>query len=288
MLGLLLLENGTISDAASLTAYLQHCSLPARSMFGQEKYMSLLILLFGLSGLNAIRAQSASADPVIVLRPTIPAYFPGCTQEPEGTDEKAICSSGKLMSYIGKTVVYPQEAREAKIEGVVMLSFVITDSGYVERVRILRDIGGGCAQEAQRVIESMPRWQPAIFKGKTVYTQFTLPITFGLKTGMFDYELHIGELMDGEVLRKELEAALETAPLRVTDPKGAEMKITEVVYTFERGGDRQQLVTRGDEPVVWDQLADLIGRKPGRLTVEANVVEGMDIRTVTKAFVIVK
>jgi len=232
--------------------------------------------------------MEASQAASIVLRPTIPAYFPGCGHEPEGTDEKANCSASHIMSFISNNLRYPDEAREDRIEGVVVLSFVVSDSGHVSNVRVLRDIGGGCGDEAQRVISAMPIWQPAIFKGKQVNTQFTLPITFGLKTGMFDYVLHLGELDDGEVNRDDLVNTVASNEPRVTDPKGAELKVAEVVYTFERGGERKELVERGSTTPAEKAFKKWLGRKPGRLTVEANVVEGLDIRTVTKTFTVVR
>ena len=233
------------------------------------------------------RADEATGER-IVLRPTIPAYFPGCGHFPEGTDEKSECSAGKLMHYIARNLRYPDEAREERIEGVTMLSFVILASGEVGEVTVLRDIGGGCGAEARRIIEAMPQWQPAIFKGQEVATQFTLPITFGLRTGMFDYVLHLGDLPDGEVFRRELLAAVDTYSPRVTDPHGNEMAVTEVIYTFERGGERTELVTRGAEMPDARAFAKLISRRGGRLTVEANVVEGLDIRTVTRGFTVVR
>lgn len=237
---------------------------------------------------SALCAQSEgeSSASKIVLRPTIPAYYPGCTNEPEGTEEKANCSGSKLMSFIGHNLQYPEDAREQKIEGVVVLSFIVTDSGQIDQVRVLRDIGGGCGQEAQRIISEMPNWQPAIFKGKQVATQFTLPITFGLRTGMFDYVLHVGDLPDEEVYHKELIETLTTTDLRVTDPKGAEMVITEVILTMERGGKREQLILRGNERPEEKQLRKFLKRKQGRLTIEANVVEDLDIRTVSKPYLV--
>lgn len=253
----------------------------------QFRGLGLLVLAILLS-ISVLRAQSerVSEPPKIVLRPTIPAYYPGCTNEPEGTEEKANCSASKLMSFIGHNLRYPEEAREQKIEGVVVLSFVVTDSGRIDQVRILRDIGGGCGQEAQRILKDMPPWQPAIFKGEQVATQFTLPITFGLRSGMFDYVLHVGELPDDEIYHKEFIETLTTTDLRVTDPKGAEMVITEVILTMERGGDREQLILRGNERPDEKKLRKFIKRKQGRLTIEANVVEDLDIRTVSKAYLL--
>ena len=237
---------------------------------------------------SASAPTAGASDPTIVLRPTIPAYFAGCSHEPEGSEAKANCSAGKLISYISRNLNYPLAAREQGIEGVVVLSFVITDHGRVEQVKVLRDIGGGCGEEARRIISEMPHWQPAIHKGDSVYTQFTLPITFGLKTNLFDYVLHTADLDEGEVTRAELQQLVATDTLSVTSPQGKNLLITEVVYTFERGGERQQLITRGREMPDPREFSKFLGRKPGRLSIEANVADGMDIRTVSKLFVVVR
>ena len=238
---------------------------------------------------RAPRAVSVSQGPPdIVLRPTIPAYYPGCDDVPEGTEDKAACSTGKLMGFISRRLKYPDAAKEQDIQGVVVLSFVVTDSGNIERIQILRSIGGGCAEEAVRVISEMPRWQPAIYKGAYVHTQFTLPITFGLKVNLYEYVLHTGTLDDVEVTRTQLVDFVSQEDLSVTNPAGAELKITEVVYTIERGGQKEQLVTRGLERPAAKTFTKFVGRRPARLTIEANVVDGLDIRTVTKNFVVTR
>jgi len=253
--------------------------------FKIDKLFLAIVLIS--STLNA-QSEREITPPKIVLRPTIPAYYPGCTNEPEGTEEKANCSASKLMSFIGSNLQYPDPAREQKIEGVVVLSFVVSDSGSIGDVRVLRDIGGGCGVEAKRIINQMPDWQPAIYKGKQVATQFTLPITFGLRTGMFDYVLHVGDLPDDEIYHKEFIETLTSTDLRVTDPKGAEMVITEVILTIERGGKREQLFLRGNERPNEKELRKFVKRKQGRLTIEANVAEDLDIRTVSKAYLLLK
>lgn len=256
-----------------------------------QQYVKInIIFLATMLVISTLSAQSERevSLPKIVLRPTIPAYYPGCTNEPEGTEEKANCSTSKLISFIGSNLQYPDEAREQQIEGVVVLSFVVSDSGAIGDVRVLRDIGGGCGAEAKRIIAEMPTWQPAIYKGKEVATQFTLPITFGLRSGMFDYVLHIGDLPDDEIYHKEFIETLTSTDLRVTDPKGAEMVITEVILTMERGGEREQLILRGNERPSENELRKFVKRKQGRLTIEANVVENLDIRTVSKAYLLLK
>jgi protein TonB len=47
-------------------------------------------------------------------------------------------------------------------------------------VKILRGIGGGCDEEAVRVVQNMPKWEPGKQRGKPVRVQFNMPIKFTL------------------------------------------------------------------------------------------------------------
>lgn len=228
------------------------------------------------------------SGPTIVLRPAIPAYFPGCDHLPEGTPEKSTCSMEKLMRYIGREVVYPDSAREAGIQGVTILTFVVTDAGDIRQITVLRDIGGGCGDEAARVIAAMPRWEAAFHDGAPAYTQFTLPITFGLRANEYDYALQTGGLEEGDATREELLRLATEGEYVVTDPRGTPLTITEVVYTLERGDTQTQLVTRGAERPDERTFARFLGRRPARLTVEVNAVDGLDIRTVARQFALVR
>ena len=260
------------------------------SSFGLLVFAFLSAWCGQLAAQERVVARDSSGDDagLVVLRPTIPAYFPGCSAYPEGSAGKTECSGRELMAFVGRELGYPEAAREESIEGVVVLSFVVNATGGIRDARVLRDIGGGCGEEALRVVNAMPRWQPAIDEGRTVATPFTLPLTFSLQAGSYDYRLHLGELVDGEALREEIVAGVTGGEARVTDPKGAEMVVAEVVYTFERGGERRELVTRGPKPPVEKAFAKFLGRKPGRLTVEANVVDGLDIRPVTLSLTLVR
>ena len=71
-------------------------------------------------------------------------------------------------------------ARESSIQGTVYATFVVERDGSVTDVRVLRGIGGGCDEEALRVIKAMPRWTPGKQRGKPVRVQFTMPIKFTL------------------------------------------------------------------------------------------------------------
>ena len=86
-----------------------------------------------------------------------------------------------LFAYLSQNINYPTEAKDAKLEGRVYVTFVIEKDGQVSNAKILRDIGGGCGEEAIRVVNNMPKWKPGIQDGKPVRTQFNLPVSFQLQ-----------------------------------------------------------------------------------------------------------
>jgi protein TonB len=86
-----------------------------------------------------------------------------------------------MMKFIAENVKYPAMAREAGISGNVFVSFVVNRNGEISNVKILRGIGGGCDEEAIRVVRLMPSWIPGKQNGKPVPVQFNLPIKFILK-----------------------------------------------------------------------------------------------------------
>lgn len=84
----------------------------------------------------------------------------------------------KIMQYVSEHFSYPSEAREAGIEGTVYIQFTIDKDGSISGVEAVRgkDLGGGLAEEATRVVESMPTWVPGEKNGETVAVSYTLPI----------------------------------------------------------------------------------------------------------------
>lgn len=85
-----------------------------------------------------------------------------------------------LMQYLYRNTVYPQRAREAGISGTVYITFVIEKDGSVSSIAVLREVGGGCTEEAIRVVSGMPRWEPGRQRGKAVRVRMNLPISFKL------------------------------------------------------------------------------------------------------------
>lgn len=94
------------------------------------------------------------------------ASFPGGIQE--------------MTNFIKNNLKYPQQARETGTQGKVFVTFVVERDGSLTDVKVLRDIGSGCGEEAVRVVKSMPKWKPAKQRGKPVRMQFNLPVAFTL------------------------------------------------------------------------------------------------------------
>ncbi len=86
-----------------------------------------------------------------------------------------------LMKYLSSNTKYPAIAKDANIQGTVFVTFVVDTDGKVKDVRVLRSIGGGCDEEAVRVVQSMPAWKAGKQRGKSVKVQYNLPIRFTLK-----------------------------------------------------------------------------------------------------------
>ena len=87
----------------------------------------------------------------------------------------------ELYVYLGNNIKYPVMAKESGIQGKVYVTFVVERDGSITSVKVLRGIGGGCDEEAIRVVKAMPRWTPGKQRGKPVRVQYNLPVRFTLQ-----------------------------------------------------------------------------------------------------------
>ena len=101
----------------------------------------------------------------------------------------------KAMEFIGKNIKYPVAAQEAKIEGRVIVQFLIGSKGDVSEVEVVRGVSPELDAEAIRVISMMPKWNPGKQRGKAVNVKFTLPVSFRLSSS----ENNPLIVVDGEV-----------------------------------------------------------------------------------------
>ena len=85
-----------------------------------------------------------------------------------------------MYSWIADNIIYPAEAVKAKIEGKVIVEFIISETGSVENPKIVKGVTPSLDKEALRIIGAMPRWEPGRAHGNPVKTSFTVPVTFRL------------------------------------------------------------------------------------------------------------
>ena len=82
--------------------------------------------------------------------------------------------------YLSENLKYPTQARRMGVEGSVILVFVINTDGSIQDVEVLRGIGGGCDEEAIKIVKNAPKWEPGKQRGRAVRTRMRLPIRFKL------------------------------------------------------------------------------------------------------------
>lgn len=85
------------------------------------------------------------------------------------------------LGSLQKEIEYPERALRANIEGRVYVRFIVNEKGEVENPEVVRGIGGGCDEEALRVVK-MAKFKPGLQRGIPVRVQYNLPIIFRIKT----------------------------------------------------------------------------------------------------------
>lgn len=106
----------------------------------------------------------SSMDPLVMAE--IAPQFPG--------------GLNAMGSFIKSNYRYPRDAQRANIEGKVFVQFVVNSDGSISNARVIRGIGGGCDEEAMRLVQMMPKWTPGRQNGQVVAAYHTVPITFKL------------------------------------------------------------------------------------------------------------
>ena len=99
------------------------------------------------------------------------------------TEQMPIYPGGekKLMKFISENLKYPESAIKNKIQGRVIVHFIITELGTIEHVEVVRSVSTDCDKEAIRVVKKMPKWIPGKQNGKLTRVWYTIPINFKLK-----------------------------------------------------------------------------------------------------------
>lgn len=121
-------------------------------------------------------ALGPSADVGPATTPASSEPFVAVEKMPEFTGGQAA-----LLRYLQKNLRYPGSALAAGVGGRVFMSFVVGADGSISEVTILKGLGYGLDEEAQRVVRQMPAWVPGYQSKHAVPVRFTLPITFAIQ-----------------------------------------------------------------------------------------------------------
>ncbi len=138
-----------------------------------------------------VEVEDVKIDVEVDQQTAIEVYVPPVREEEEVVEQEIFTvvesmpefpgGAEQMMIFIAKNIKYPPMARESGIQGRVFVNFVVEPNGSVSNVKVLRGIGGGCDEEAIRVVESMPKWTPGRQRGKAVRVSFNLPVRFTLQ-----------------------------------------------------------------------------------------------------------
>ena len=117
---------------------------------------------------------TSSADIAASANPDRPAVVaPDRPTQPVGGNQA-------FFDWIEKNQQYPILARQRKIQGKVMVEFVVQMDGSLTDARVIKKMGSGLDDEALRLIKAAPKWEPAMFQGKAIKQKMILPVLFQL------------------------------------------------------------------------------------------------------------
>lgn len=85
-----------------------------------------------------------------------------------------------FYKYLGKKIKYPRAAKRMQIQGKVFVQFIVDKDGRLTDIKVLKGIGGGCDEEAVRVLKEAPKWESGRQRGRPVRVRMSIPIVFKL------------------------------------------------------------------------------------------------------------
>lgn len=130
----------------------------------------LIMALMALFGLTTVSAQKT------VVAKKNQQVFDVVEKMPEYPGGQAA-----LFQYLSTNIKYPADAEKKKVEGRVLVTFVVNTDGSITDIEVVRKAFPSLDAEAVRVISGMPKWIPGEQKGQKVRVKYTVPLTFRLK-----------------------------------------------------------------------------------------------------------
>ena len=144
------------------------------------------IIIYGQSDtINKVKhdskKQNEELDRGFMLIAEQMPMFPACDSLTNYKERKP-CADKAMLEFVYTNLQHPKNcAREGGVEGTVVVSFIIKKDGSISDVKIIREVGCGCGDEAVRVVKLMPKWIPGQQQNQPVDVQFNLPIRFRLE-----------------------------------------------------------------------------------------------------------
>ena len=126
-------------------------------MYTTKKLMTLLLAM--------LACMSVSAQDIMIDE-TCPPQFPG--------------GDAALINFLNANIKYPPKAAQDKVEGKVIVQFMVKKTGKIDDVKVLRSVRKDLDNEAIRVVKMMPDFIPAKQNGEVADMLYTIPVSFKL------------------------------------------------------------------------------------------------------------
>lgn len=150
------------------------------SFISRTAFATLALGLFVSVACSAQDSPEQEEDIPVAIVETLPAWH-GCPSDAAvAPDEVRTCTEQAIANFVVSNLVYPKKARRKGIEGRVIVKFIVEKDGAVGEVNVVKGVHPMLDDEAQRVVESMPDFQPGMQRGKPVRVSYHLPFNFSL------------------------------------------------------------------------------------------------------------
>ncbi len=109
--------------------------------------------------------------------------FPGCEKKKK-TKKRNKCAQKNLMKFITKELKYPIAAEYNKKEGMAIITFIVEKNGQITNAKISSNPGHGMGEDALRIVNKMPKWNPGTIVGKPVRVLHKVFVAYGTSAGL--------------------------------------------------------------------------------------------------------
>jgi len=176
-------EDNMIDDVDNMVAPVQETGIQAETAIEEEVFDEPVDL--GIAETATVPAEERNArskrNARAMDQPAMPAAAALETViEPEKTP-RPVVGFEAFNQYVENSLVYPAYARQHSIQGIVELIFTVDADSIPRNIEVARSVGGGCDEEAVRILREGPKWIPVMLDGKAVKNAANLEIVFRLK-----------------------------------------------------------------------------------------------------------